>query len=113
MTIRTRRSPPQPAKGTGTRTDCRTEIRADCSRERATGIIAVLRSCASGIATLFGRLCASFVRRKTAAVPTVHEEVVLSEEGAKVWEEVSNPDSPVGKPIHHCRRRLPDGDLPR
>jgi hypothetical protein len=103
----------QPVKGTGTRTDCGTESRVDCGRERATGIIAVLRSCASGIATLLGKLCATIVRHKTAAVPIVHEEVVLSEEGAKVWEEVSNPASPVGKPVHHCRRRLPDGDLPR
>jgi hypothetical protein len=115
MTIRTRRLPPQPqpVKDTGTRTDGGKESHADYGRERATGIIGVLRTCASGIATLLGKLCASFVRRKTAAVPIVHEEVVLSEEGAKVWEEISNPDSPVGKPVHHCRRRLPDGDRPQ
>jgi len=51
-------------------------------------------------------------RAKTRRVPVVHEDVVLTPEGAKLWEQVTDPNSPVGKPTHR-RRRLPEGDAPR
>jgi hypothetical protein len=102
MTSKTRPLPSPPVASSGSR--------ADCVPERATGIMGVL---CRVVANFLGKLRAPFARRKTGRAPVVHEEVVLSPEGAKVWEEVSNPDSPVGKPVHHRRHRLPDGDLPR
>jgi len=36
-------------------------------------------------------------------------DVVLSPEGAELWEKIENdPNSPVGRPVNHVRRRLPE-----
>jgi hypothetical protein len=51
-----------------------------------------------------------FIWTRKRPVPVVHEPVRLSPEGAKVWEQVADPNSPVGKPVHHRRRRMADGD---
>jgi len=47
---------------------------------------------------------------KGRRVPTVHQDVVLTHEGATVWQQVTDADSPVGKPVRHRRRRMVDGD---
>jgi hypothetical protein len=57
---------------------------------------------------LFGR---TRVKSKMApAAPVVHEEVTLTPEGAEVWQQVMDPNMPIGKPTHHQRRRLPSED---
>jgi hypothetical protein len=59
----------------------------------------------------FGRVAAAVgnrfgFRTNDRPVPVFHEDVVLTEEGAKLWEEITQPNSPVGKPVHR-RWRLP------
>jgi hypothetical protein len=82
------------------------ETRTDCDRNRARGIVALLRRCGSGVAALLGKPSTPFMRPKTAHVPILHAKVVLSQEGAKIWEEVAKLDCSVGKPAHHRSRRL-------
>lgn len=36
--------------------------------------------------------------------PVVHQDVKLTPEGEKIWQEATNPDSEVGKPIGFKRR---------
>jgi hypothetical protein len=45
-------------------------------------------------------------RTNDRRVSVFHEDVALTEEGAKLWEEITEPNSPVGKPVHR-RWRLP------
>jgi hypothetical protein len=59
-------------------------------------------------ARLFGRTRAK--SKPATAVPVIHEEVTLTPEGAAVWQDAMDPNMPVGKPVHHQRRRLPSGD---
>lgn len=40
------------------------------------------------------------------AMPVHHEPVLLSEEGAKIRQQVMGPASPAGKPINYRRRCL-------
>jgi hypothetical protein len=49
-------------------------------------------------------------KAKSRSVPVIHEEVVLSPDGVKVWQQAAEPTSSVGKPVQHRRRRLTDGD---
>jgi hypothetical protein len=60
-----------------------------------------LRAILSRLACLF--------RPEARRVPVWRLDITLTPEGAKVWQQVSDPESPVGKPTHH-RRRLTDGD---
>jgi hypothetical protein len=50
------------------------------------------------------------VMTKGRRVPVVHQDVMLTKEGAEVWEQIADPQSSVGKPIRHRRRRVADGD---
>ena len=54
-----------------------------------------------------------FRRKAKRAVPVVHEDVVLTQEGAAMVKQAMDPTSSVGKPVHHCRRRIEDGDADR
>jgi hypothetical protein len=66
----------------------------------------------AGVAlALWRRLTASRAKSKAVpAVPVIHETVTLTPEGAEVWKQAMDPNSPVGKPQHQ-RRRLVNGDM--
>jgi hypothetical protein len=76
-----------------------------CPRRGVGAVVCGLVAC---VRATFGWLL--LFRRKPRRIPVIHEDVVLTPEGAKVWQEVADPDSPVGKPVGHRRRRLTDGD---
>jgi hypothetical protein len=86
---------------------------ADRARFRSAGHTSFFSGCRTLVATIVCKVCALFTASKDRHVPVIHEKVVLSEEGAKIWEEVSNPASPVGKVVGHRRSRVADGDPPR
>jgi hypothetical protein len=76
---------------------------------------AALCACFAGLAAFVGWLLVRLRLRRAAkarATPVVHEDVVLSQAGAEVWKQAMGPDSPVGKPTNHRRRRLPGGGAP-
>lgn len=56
-----------------------------------------------------GRKLFAGARARRKDIPVVHQEVTLTPEGAAAWKQAMDPNSPVGKPVHH-RRRLPAGD---
>jgi hypothetical protein len=58
----------------------------------------------SAIRSFFARLLCLLTWRRRRPVPLIHQEVVLTPEGARVWEQVADPESPVGKPTHRSRR---------
>jgi hypothetical protein len=53
-----------------------------------------------------------YSKGKSKAVRVIHEEVVLTPEGAEVWQQAMDPKSAVGKPTS-SRRRLREGDATR
>jgi hypothetical protein len=40
--------------------------------------------------------------------PVVHQDVTLTPEGEKIWNEVANPNSEVGKPVGFKHRTFDD-----
>jgi hypothetical protein len=63
---------------------------------------------------VYGLISFRWARRQPRAIPVIHENVTLTPEGAEIWNQVvEDRDSPIGNPIHHRRRRLPEGDAGR
>ena len=58
------------------------------------------------------RACAQEVARWLWERRETCRAVTLTPEGAQVWEKAMDPNLPTGKPLHHVRRRLADGDAP-
>jgi hypothetical protein len=70
---------------------------ADCHGNRLWVMICKLCTGIEGI----------FVKKaKPGDIPVVHDNVTLSADGAKVWQQVADPASPVGKPVQHRRRPI-------
>src|SRR4051812_11597966 len=66
---------------------------------------------AGAVGALWRLVTGTRTKSKAAmASPVIHEEVTLTPEGAEVWNQVMDPQSPVGKPTQHQRRRLVNGD---
>ena len=85
--------------------------REQVSPSHESGMRSLLHAFCGGLAALRAYLGKIFTRpqAKSRPVPVIHEEVRLTPEGVKVWEQVMDPASSVGKPTRHRRRRLANG----